>query len=297
MEASPAVTRLLDGLVDMHCHSGPGPFPREFDHVDGAREGDRINMRAFVAKSHHHNTVMDIRAAHRSFEGIGTQVFGGIVLNNQVGGLNPYAVEMCVRMGGKVVWFPTFSSRRHIEFHEQAVAQGFPQSAVELTTVPVLVHDDSGRLRPEVQQIADVVAESGAVLNGGHLHPDDMMEVFAVGAARGVERMAVSHPNFISDLTIEQGVALAEMGVYIEHEVGMYLPNEKPYFSVETLLEWINTVGVDRTYVASDLGQIGRTHPVDAFIHVASVLLDHGVSDRDVRRMFVETPTFLLNVA
>lgn len=297
MEASPAVAKILEGLVDMHCHSGPAPFPREFDHVGAAQEGDRIKMRAFVSKSHHHSTVMDIRAAHRSFAGIGTKAYGGIVLNNQVGGLNPYAVEMCVRMGGKVVWFPTFSSRRHIEFHEHAVSQGFPTSAVELTTTPVLIHDDDGALRPEVAHIADVVAESGAVLNGGHLHADDMFELFAVGVDRGVERMVVSHPNFITDLTVEQGVALAEMGVHIEHEVGMYLPGEQPFFEIDTLLEWIDAVGVERTYIASDLGQVGRTHPVDAFIYVATQLLDRGVSEKDVRRMFVDTPTHLLNVS
>jgi hypothetical protein len=76
----------------------------------------------------------------------------------------------------------------------------------------------------------------------------------------------------------------------------MYLPGEQPFFEMETLLEWIDAVGVDRTYIASDLGQVGRTHPVDAFIYVATQLLDRGVSERDVRRMFVETPTYLLNV-
>jgi hypothetical protein len=296
MEPSPTVARILDGLVDLHCHSGPGPFPREFDHVDGARDGQRINMRAFVAKSHHHNTVMDLQAAHRSFEGITTRVFGGIVLNNQVGGINPYAVEMCLRMGGKIVWFPTFSSRRHIEHQEAALAAGFPRSAVQLTTVPVLIHDDDGRLRDEVVQVADVVAETGAVLNGGHLHPDDMAELFAVGAERGVQRMVASHPNFISDLTIAQGVALAERGVFMEHEVGMYLPDDHQHFGIEVLLEWIEAVGVEHTVLASDLGQVGRTRPVDAFIEVTTALLDHGVGEEHLRRMLVDNPTHLLNL-
>lgn len=296
MEASPTVRRILDGMIDMHCHSGPGPFPREFDHVDGAKDGDRINMRAFVAKSHHHNTVMDVMAARRSFEGIGTRVYGGIVLNNQVGGINPHAVEMSLRMGGKIVWFPTFSSRRHIAFQEEALAGGFPQSTVELTTAPVLIHDESGRLRPEVVRVADVVAETGTVLNGGHLHPDDMAELFAVGAERGVERMVASHPNFISDLTLEQGVELSRQGVFMEHEVGMYLPDDHPHFGIEVLLEWIEAVGPERTVLASDLGQRGRTRPVDAFIEVTGALLDHGVTEKDARRMLVDNPTHLMGL-
>lgn len=44
MEPSPTVARILDGMVDLHCHSGPGPFPREFDHIEGARDGDRKSV-------------------------------------------------------------------------------------------------------------------------------------------------------------------------------------------------------------------------------------------------------------
>lgn len=51
-----AIDQVLDGLIDMHCHSGPSPMPREFDHASGARDGwERLRMRALVAKCHHHN--------------------------------------------------------------------------------------------------------------------------------------------------------------------------------------------------------------------------------------------------
>jgi hypothetical protein len=46
---SSAITSLLSGLVDMHCHSGPSPFPRRFDHVEAAQDGwQRLRMRAMV---------------------------------------------------------------------------------------------------------------------------------------------------------------------------------------------------------------------------------------------------------
>ena len=62
MSQRPAIAAVLDGLVDMHVHSGPSPFPRRLDHVEAAQDGARIGMRAMVAKSHHHNTQMDILA-------------------------------------------------------------------------------------------------------------------------------------------------------------------------------------------------------------------------------------------
>src|SRR6186713_708209 len=59
---SPALLKVLDGTVDLHCHSGPSPFPRRLDHVEASYDGARINMRAILCKSHHHNTVMDLLA-------------------------------------------------------------------------------------------------------------------------------------------------------------------------------------------------------------------------------------------
>jgi hypothetical protein len=46
----------------------------------------------------------------------GLKVFGGIVLNSAVGGINPDAVNWMWRMQGgygRVVWFPTFDADNH----------------------------------------------------------------------------------------------------------------------------------------------------------------------------------------
>src|SRR3569833_4742721 len=108
MSQRPAIASVLDGLVDMHVHSGPSPFPRRFDHVEAAQDGARIGMRAMVAKSHHHNTQMDILAMKGRLADVKAPGFGGIALNSTVGGLNVHAVRMTLRMGGKVVWFLFF---------------------------------------------------------------------------------------------------------------------------------------------------------------------------------------------
>ena len=40
------------------------------------------------------------------------------MLNNVVGGLNPYAVEHTAAMGGKIVWMPTLAGREPLEVGE-----------------------------------------------------------------------------------------------------------------------------------------------------------------------------------
>jgi hypothetical protein len=41
------------------------------------------------------------------------QVFGGLVLNQAVGGFNPVAVEMAILGGAKQIWMPTDARSRN----------------------------------------------------------------------------------------------------------------------------------------------------------------------------------------
>lgn len=122
-----------------------------------------------VAKSHHHNTQMDVLAMKGRLAEVAATVYGGIALNSTVGGLNVHAVRMCLRMGGKVVWFPTISSGRHIECHPEDGA--FPTTTVPLTLERIDIVDEDGALKPEVIEILDEIKEQEAVVNGGHMYP------------------------------------------------------------------------------------------------------------------------------
>jgi Family of unknown function (DUF6282) len=95
------VRRILRGGVDLHVHTAPSPMPRQIDAVDAARQADELEMRAVVVKSHHHATVMEVQALQkRGLQNAHAQVFGGIALNSAVGGLNPHAVDLALKMGG-----------------------------------------------------------------------------------------------------------------------------------------------------------------------------------------------------
>ena len=38
MTDTPAIIKLLNGCVDLHCHSGPNPFPRRIDHAEAGKD-------------------------------------------------------------------------------------------------------------------------------------------------------------------------------------------------------------------------------------------------------------------
>lgn len=292
---SDTVARLLQGCVDLHCHSGPSPFPRKFDHVDAARDAqERLGMRAMVVKSHHHNTVMDVLAMRPRLDELRTQVFGGIALNSFVGGLNPHAVRMSLRMGGRVVWFPTMSSGRHIECHREG--DGFPTETVPLTCDRIDIFDAHGSLRPEVGEILDVVAETGALLSGGHMYPDHIRQLFEAAGGKGIRRMILNHPNFVIGAEPEQCLEFVRLGAYIEHEFGMYDPEGHMHWDPKILLDWIERIGPDHTVLASDLGQASNPKPVDAYLRVCGALLDLGLSEKDLQLMTRDNPAYLLGI-
>ncbi|MER7877944.1 DUF6282 family protein [Streptomyces solisilvae] len=294
MRDRPVIASVLDGLVDMHVHSGPSPFPRRLDHVEAAQDGARIGMRAMVAKSHHHNTQMDILAMKGRLAGVAASAYGGIALNSTVGGLNVHAVRMCLRMGGKVVWFPTISSGRHIDCHPEDGA--FPTTTVPLTLERIDIVDGNGELKPEAAEILDEIKEQEAVVNGGHMYPEYIRTLFRVAKDRGMTRMVVSHPDYVIGADPDLCRELIALGAFIEHEVGMYDPEGTQKRDPKRLLTWIEALGPEHTVLASDFGQAVNPKPVDAWLRVAGALLDLGLPEKDLRRMVCDNPAYLLNL-
>ncbi|MEO3829778.1 DUF6282 family protein [Actinomadura sp. B10D3] len=294
MSPRPAIASVLDGLVDMHVHSGPSPFPRRFDHVEAAQDGARIGLRAMVAKSHHHNTQMDVLAMKGRLAGVAATVYGGIALNSTVGGLNVHAVRMCLRMGGKVVWFPTISSGRHIECHPEDGA--FPTTTVPLTLERIDIVGEDGALKPEAIEILDEIKEQEAVVNGGHMYPASIRTLFQAARERVMKRMVVSHPDFVIGAEPDLCRELVELGAFVEHEIGMYDPEGNMKWDPKRLMTWIETLGPEHTVLSSDFGQAANPKPVDAWMRVAGALLDLGLPEKDLRRMVRDNPAHLLNL-
>jgi hypothetical protein len=293
------VDRLLDGAVDLHVHPYPSPFPRRMDATEAAQRAAGAGMRAIVVKSHHHDTSTDVAAlkAH-GIDASGIDVFGGIALNTQVGGLNPHAVNMSLAMGGKVVWFPTIASPKHIEHHREHPALKFPTLAVDLIPeVPIDVFGDDGALRPEVHEILKMIAEADAVLASGHMPAQSIIAVFAAAKEHGVRRMIVNHPNFVIEATKDEVKQLAGLGALIEHSLCMYDEDSSFYnWAIDTLVDWINWVGAERSSLGSDLGQAGNPFPADSFRKICSRLLESGMPEREVRMLVADNPAKLLGV-
>ena len=292
---------MLEGAVDLHVHPAPSPLPRRIDAAEAARLAAEAGFRAIVVKSHHHSTVTDVLALEHEHAIPGdVKVFGGIALNGPVGGVNPKAVDLALKLGGKIVWFPTIGSPQHIRHHAEHSDLKFPKLAVELKPEdPIeILADGDGRLRDEVYEVLESIAEAGAILASGHLAPDRITRLFEAAREVGVRHLLVNHPNFVVEATHEDCRRWVELGAYIEHSLCMYDDESSFYhWDVGTLVAWIEAVGPERSVLGSDLGQMNNPLPTDSFRKIVGKLLERGMDEGDVRRMVSENAAELLGVA
>src|SRR5512144_3404856 len=89
--AAAACGQSLNGVIDIHAHSGPDSTARSIDAIDLAKLAKARGMRGLVLKNHYESTAALAYVVRKEVPGI--EIFGGIDLNLTVGGINPAAVE------------------------------------------------------------------------------------------------------------------------------------------------------------------------------------------------------------
>ncbi|HWW63378.1 MAG TPA: DUF6282 family protein [Sphingomonadaceae bacterium] len=291
------VSRLLVGAVDLHCHSGPSVMARDLNHLEALQEASDAGFRAMLIKDHYYSATPITALLNETHGHLNVALFSGVPLNNSVGGFNRHAVDHGIALGAKLVWMPTFSSKNHID-SPFGIKAGFPHTIKKMIPFdPLTPIDDKGEVKDEVKVILDMIAEHDIILSGGHLHVSEIFKVFEEAKKRGVKRLLVNHPSFILGATHDDIRALVAMGAYIEHSLCMFVKvSKRDPLPPEDLDELIKAGTVDRTILASDLGQRGNEHPVVGFRNVIKVCLGLGYSDEDIRKMISLNPLRLLGM-
>lgn len=292
------VAQILEGAVDLHVHPAPSPLPRRLDAAEAAELAGKAGFAAIVVKSHHHSTVTDVLAlGNRALKGAQVGLYGGIALNGPVGGLNPKAVDLALKLGGKIVWFPTIASPQHIRHHGEHPDLKFPKLAVRLLPEEPVDVLENGALKPEVYTILESIRDADAILASGHMAPDRITAVLEAAREVGVERMLVNHPNFVIEATYDDARRWVELGAVIEHSLCMYDDESSFYhWDIDTLVAWIDAIGPEHSTLGSDLGQMSNPLPTDSFRKIVAKLLEKGLGEDGVRLMVRDNPARLLGV-
>lgn len=198
-------------------------------------------------------------------------------------------------------WLPTISTRAHICVHEEEGENlKFPTNNSGLRHTSELgILDADGNVKPEVDDILEVIASHDTMMSLGHLDPDQIDVLVPRAAAAGVTRILVNHPNFVIQAEPERARRWVEAGAVIEHSICQYDERSsfyQPDLGIPTLLRFIEAAGIDNTLLGSDLGQRNNPYPVEAYATLVRGLLDAGLPAADVRKLVATNPGKLLGL-
>ena len=294
-ERDNAISALLKGAVDLHCHSGPAVMPRILDHHEQLVEAAAAGFRAVVTKDHYYLGTPHAIILEKLFPDLRTRMFSGIALNNASGGINPHAVDHALRLGAKIVWMPTLSAANHID-KMATEAKTFPKIEGALEAIPLSVLDANGRLTDQTLQVLDLIAGADAILAGGHLSASELLILFAEGRRRGVKKMMVNHPTYVIGCSDDDIRAMVELGAKMEHSICQFIPGRAQRFEPDFVLHLIDVAGVENTLFGSDLGLRGSARPIDGYRTFVGQLLDLGVAPDDIATMISRNGAAMLNL-
>jgi hypothetical protein len=290
----------LEGAIDVHVHAGPELFPRIGDAVDFATAARDAGMAGLVFKAHHEGTAT--RAYYTSLMVPGIDLYGGIVLNEFVGGINPKAVAAALQQGARIVWGPTMHAKHHVEtLGKGTYGVGHMTLAPELASPGLSVVGEDGRLLPEMEEIIQLAARSDATIATGHLGEEDV-RALVLGCERAGARCLLTHVFFLDKsegFLFEMGKhgALFEVSASVAFPLEHFMLRHRGGgMQLEAVARLVSEVGADRVVISSDCGQIHNSAPVEALRSFVNAVKAVGVSEDDVHTMIRSTPRKVLGL-
>ena len=256
-------------MFDLHVHSAPDVVERALDDFETVAAYQDAGYEGCVLKCHNEPTGGRARmvAKHTGFP-----VYGSVVLNRAVGGINPVAVAVELDLGARVVWMPTEDSGLH---RRAQLPRGSMGHRIVVAAPPVHSGLRSPDARGSMAEVLQLVADADAVLATGHLAADEIAWVLAEAARFGVTRTLLTHPSWtVPGLTCGQIAELAELGAKVE--ITAYQLYRQPAMTPSRLAEVARSAG-DQLVLSSDAGHPSLPPPPAALARLVEVLAGEGL--------------------
>ena len=295
----------LEGIVDCHVYLGPDVYAlRQFDVVDFARQARSAGYAGMIVKAHTYNNAPLCTLAKKIVPGI--EIYGGIVLNWTVGGLNPEAVEACLLMGGKEIWLGNMhvgqlKNRGIIEktsYSRGLMPLSYRDKAFSRPLPAINIIDEDGKLLPEVLTILDLIAEHDAILGTCHISKEECFIVVPEARRRGVKRIVITHANVHPSIKLggypfwwkpAEQKKIVELGAKLE--LFPPTPDTAKYFA-----DAIRNVGPENCVVGSNAGSLYSVHPIEAMRLFMCRMLSAGIDLEDILKICVDNGQWLIGL-
>jgi len=288
---------LLQGICEAHVHCSPDIFRRPFNEIEFARNALAVGYKAVLSKCHFTLNADRAQLIHQLVPEV--NFFGGIVLNQYVGGLNPHAVRAAIQFGAKEIWMPTFHAENHIKIMGGPI---YPskvwEKPVNLGEVPgISILDKDGIVKSEVYEILDLVASSDIMVGTSHISKDEAFALIKAAKNAGVKKIVVTHVGFrVTPWFIEDQIKMADMGAHIEHSVANCIDAFDRSIEAKDIAEAMKKVGSHRCLMVTDLGQITNPHPIEGMRQFIHMMMAYGISRSEIDKMTKDNPAKLLGI-
>jgi hypothetical protein len=292
---------ILEGAIDLHVHATIDLYKRPFTELEVARKAEEAGYRAILFKSHF---TLNADRAFILNEVLNSKmkVYGGIILNHAVGGINPVAAFAAIRFGAKEIKMPTIHAQNHIHASGPTYAyfdEKMPPIFTNLKGIYIL--DEKGKLKKEAYELLEVIKPEDIFLSTGHLSYPEVKTLVAEARRMGVERIQITHADSLySYTTVEQQLELANMGAIIEHHLARCMPiafkGKEGRMEPEEIAYNIKKVGAERCTMGSDFGQFFNPHPVDGFRMFVRTMMKAGITEKEMDWLIRKNPARLLGL-
>ncbi|MBE6004993.1 MAG: hypothetical protein E7232_13115 [Lachnospiraceae bacterium] len=281
----------LKGICDMHVHTNPDLRLRAYSDLQLADAAVRVGARAIVIKSHLGFTVNRAAIVNDYVrkvygENTGFTMYGGVVMNKVIGGVNPEAVEKGLKLGAKEIWLPTQSAKRHLEKMGQN-----PLDGIEL------VRD--GKVIPELKDVFNLIRDYDVALGTAHISPVEAFVIVEAARDAGVKKIIITHPEWwVCDYSIDDQIRLVkDYDVILERCYAQNMGKGKPYhLNLKENAELIKEVGYEHVMVDTDGGQTENPDWETEMYEYMHYLLEYGIPIEHIYHMTKTIPYWLLGI-
>lgn len=269
-------------MFDAHVHSSPCVLPRIAGDVQTVDWYEQAGFSGCLLKGHMESTVGRAAAA-----GVGrrVRVYGGVVLNHALGGLNLAAVESALLLGARAVWMPTLDAQGHID-------HGLPRPRLRIEGA-ISIPPANPRSEGVVRRLLELVAEADVMLATGHLSAREVGWLVAAARDAGAQRVLVTHATFtVPNLGVDRLRDLVELGAFVEVTAFQLL--HQPGCDAAMLAAAVRAAGTERVVLSSDAGQLDSPPAPEALQLLVDALAREGLDRKALEAMASEVPRALV---
>lgn len=290
---------ILEGIYDVHVHAGPSVAARSVDVMEMLEEAAAAGYAGFVVKDHYFPNLFGTKMVNSHSRTGKTTAYGCLVLNNSVGGFNVNAVDKARQLDAAMIYFPTVSSKTHIEGHKHTGFVGGASDAV--AEDPIVIAHENGEMNPEAVKVIEYMAQHDMVLGTGHGNRTEVDATVRTAFEKGLKRVLVTHPHYQVGATMEDMVRWRDLGAYIEINACVFKDAGSVVENVTNLRyakEMIDTIGVDSIIIDTDYGQAKNATPVEGMYNFLNALhKNFGYTEEELGIMTKRNPKKLFGFA